>query len=280
MKGRFNDLTGKKFSRLTVLSRIKKPGDKRTFWLCLCDCGNEVVVRADRLTSGTTKSCRCLNDENAANLGKNNFIDLSGRRYGRLLVIAQSEKTHYGNYMWLCKCDCGNEKVVAGNSLCSGNTKSCGCLRKENTTQMKTSHNLSKTRIYSIWGKMVRRCTNAKDRNYLNYGGRGISICDDWRFNFVSFYDWSMNNGYRDDLSIDRINNDGNYEPDNCRWTTMLVQENNRRSNHYITHNGETHTVTEWDRLIGDGTGFIKRRLYKGWSIEEAATIPKGGCRK
>ena len=280
MKGKFNDLTGKKFNRLTVISRVRKENDKRTYWLCKCDCGNETIVRADQLISGTTKSCRCLNDELAAKLGKSHFLDISGRRFGRLLVIKNVGKDKFGNYKWLCKCDCGNEKIVTGNCLCSGMTSSCGCFRIENTIKAKTTHGLSKTRLYDTWGKIVQRCTNERNNHYKDYGGRGIKICDEWRRNFELFYEWSMNNGYRDDLTIDRINNDGNYEPDNCRWVDYNVQANNRRNNHYVEYEGRRYTVKELDRLLCNGAGLIARRLYKGWTMEEALTIPKGGYRK
>ena len=137
MKGRFNDLTGKKFNRLTVIERVRKENDKRTYWRCRCDCGNETIVRADQLTSGSTKSCRCLNDEMAAALGKSNFIDLSGKRFGRLQVLSPAGKDKYDNYKWLCKCDCGKEKIETGKCLCSGMALSCGCLRIENTIKVK-----------------------------------------------------------------------------------------------------------------------------------------------
>lgn len=279
-RGRIDDLTGKKFNRLTVLSRVRKENDKRTYWLCRCDCGKETVVRQDQLKSGKTKSCRCLNDELATKLGKSNFVDLTGRRFGRLFVVENVGKDKFEKHRWLCVCDCGNTKIVTGNCLCSGMTSSCGCIRIENTIKAKTTHGLSKTRLYNIWGEIVQRCTNAKCKQYKNYGGRGIKMCDEWRWNFESFYEWSINNGYHNDLTIDRINNDGNYEPDNCRWTTIIVQANNKRNNHYVEYKGRRYTVKELDRLLCGGAGFIARRLYKGWTMEEALTIPKGGYRK
>jgi len=279
MNGRFNDLTGKKFNRLTVIERVRKENDKRTYWRCRCDCGNETVVRADMLTSGHTKSCRCLNDEMAAELGRSNFIDLSGKRFGRLQVISPVGKDKYNNYKWLCNCDCGKEKIVKGNCLCSGMTRSCGCLRAENTTKTKTTHGLSKTRLYAIWGSIVQRCTNNNDPNYRNYGGRGITICKEWRENFESFYDWSLLHGYKSDLSIDRINNNGDYQPDNCRWANQIIQNNNTRRNRRFLYDGKSYTIAELDRLLSGGTGFLSQRLYKGWTLEEAISIPKGGTR-
>lgn len=137
----------------------------------------------------------------------------------------------------------------------------------------KTIHGMKKTRIYKSWERIKRRCNNPK--TYKNYGGRGIKVCDEWSKDFMAFYEWAMANGYRDDLTIDRIDVNGNYEPNNCRWVTMKEQENNRRNNHHITYNGETHTIAEWGDILNIPYKVLLQRIttYK-WSIEKAFNIP------
>ena len=156
-------------------------------------------------------------------------IDLTGQRFGRLTVEKRAGTSQNGNVLWACKCDCGNITVVKGYSLKNSITRSCGCLIAESTKDRNTTHGLRKTRLYRIWANMKDRCLNSNAPGYLYYGGRGITICDEWKNDFLQFYDWAMANGYADDLSIDRIDNDKGYNPDNCRWATHSEQMRNRR---------------------------------------------------
>jgi len=207
------------------------------------------------------------------------IIDLTGQRFGRLTVIEFAKKTKDRQFMWKCKCDCGNEVDVRGYSLRSGKTKSCGCLQKEINIKLRQTHGLAKTRLYNIWNGMKGRCSLQTLSCYKYYGDRGIKVCEEWQ-TFEPFYDWAMANGYRDDLTIDRIDVNGNYEPTNCRWITQREQALNTRRNHYITYNGETKILEEWAMLLGINHSTLIERLNRWNSIEEALTIPKGGKQK
>lgn len=164
--------------------------------------------------------------------------DLTNRRFERLKVIRRVENKNY-RAMWLCECDCGNRKVITSYQLLSGDTKSCGCLGKENRTKSRTKHHKTNTKLYYVWKGMKQRCYNPKNKYYYNYGGRGITICEEWKNDFGKFYEWAIKNGYDENAlhkscTIDRINNSGNYEPNNCRWVDMKTQSNNRRKRQKI----------------------------------------------
>lgn len=206
------------------------------------------------------------------------FKDLSGKRYGRLTVIKPYGKNKYGKYMFVCKCDCGNDFVTLGNGLQSGRTLSCGCLHSEKSIEKVralTKHNMSNTRIYNIWHTMIQRCYYPKHKSYNYYGGRGITVCNEWLHNFQAFYDWAMANGYDDSLTIDRINVNGNYEPSNCRWATLKEQANNTRNNHYITYKGTTRTIAQWADKLGISKDTLYARFKNGWTVEKALTTPQ-----
>ena len=199
--------------------------------------------------------------------------DLTGQKFGRLTVIS-----YYGviknHYYWNCICDCGKKCIVASTNLKSKRLESCGCLNKESVSIRKTKHKKSNTKLYKIWHNMKLRCYNVKNLNYKNYGGRNITICNEWQ-KFENFYNWSITNGYNDNLSIDRINVNGNYEPNNCRWITIKEQQNNRRNNHLLTFNGKTQTVAQWSKELNISN--LRMRLKRGWSIERALTTPTRG---
>lgn len=205
------------------------------------------------------------------------FEDLAGMRFGRLIVIGRDEDyispKGYHSTQWLCKCDCGNTATVRALYLKSGAIRSCGCLREEHPNH--TTHGGSKTRLYRIWQGMIRRCENMHDSSYPLYGGRGIRVCDEWRNNYPEFREWAIANGYRDDLSIDRINNDNEYSASNCRWANNKEQQNNKRNNHLLTYNGITMNISQWGEETGIGYSKLKDRINKcGWSIEKALTTP------
>lgn len=202
------------------------------------------------------------------------LIDLSGQRFGRLTVIQRVGTTKHGHPTWLCKCDCGKEHVVVGNDLKSGDTTSCGCYGHEVRVKQLTIHGGKGTRLYRTWQSMKRRCCNPNAAFYKDYGGRGIKVCKEWLHDFEAFHNWAINNGYTDELTIDRIDENGDYCPGNCRWATQKQQANNKRNTVRLTWNGETKTLGEWSELVGIPKATIKNRIKLGWSIERALTTP------
>lgn len=203
-------------------------------------------------------------------------IDLTGQRFGRLVVIEETKPFYSSGrkrMMWLCKCDCGNVLAVRGENLRCKNTMSCGCYKKERTRESNTKHGLTNSRIYYIWNSMLERCNHPSCRSYKYYGDRGIKVCKQWR-KFEPFYEWAMSNGYREDLTIDRIDVNGNYEPSNCRWVDLYTQGRNKRNNRLVTIDGITHCLSQWMEIKGINKKTVYSRLNRGWSIEDALNIP------
>ena len=201
--------------------------------------------------------------------------DMIGVKCGRLTVMAFDHKDGRGEAYWRCRCECGNEKVVSGNKLRTGNTKSCGCMQKEHRLEgFHKSHGMTETKLYTTWLNMRSRCNKPDNIMYQYYGGRGIRVCQEWNDAFEPFMEWAISHGYEEGLSIDRINVDGNYEPDNCRWVTKKAQYFNRTDNHLLTAFGKTQTIKEWADETGIKYDTIERRVNAyGWSAEKAVTI-------
>lgn len=198
--------------------------------------------------------------------------ELIGQRFGRLVVIAESENRQCGNVCWVCKCDCGNiTPPIIGNSLKRGNTRSCGCLYIE----AHTKHGGKKTRLYSIWQGMKARCYRPSHPHYDRYGGRGITICDAWKDDFQAFREWALTHGYSDKLTIDRVDNDKGYSPENCRWATDKEQGNNRCQNVLVEINGETRTIAEWAIKSGIKFQTVYRRYRRGETGEALIRPPQ-----
>lgn len=197
-------------------------------------------------------------------------IDLTGMRFGRLTVIREDEKSKNGDCRWLCHCDCGEYKIIYGTALKRGLTNSCGCLNRELIIKRNTVHGWRKTLIYGIWAAIKRRCFNKNTKTYGYYGARGITMCDEWRNNFLAFRDWALVNGYNEGLTIDRIDVNGNYEPSNCRWVTQKEQANNQRPRKSRYFNGCRVNVSKIAREHGLSESTLHGRLRRGMSLEKA----------
>ena len=210
-------------------------------------------------------------------------LDLTGKKYGRLYVVKRVGTSKDGQKTYLCRCDCGNEKVVKSGNLKSGKTKSCGCFNSERirlANKQKAKHGGCGTRLYGIWIDMRARCNVEKSINWHLYGGRGIKVCEEWQKDFSLFRDWALANGYEEGLQLDRVNNDGNYEPENCKWSTRSEQGNNRRTCKYITIGGITKTVSEWCEETGVNRCTAYNRINRGWLPEKAVTEKAGKIKK
>jgi len=166
------------------------------------------------------------------------YKDLTGQRFGKLVVLRKTDLRRKGKILWICQCDCGNMHQAMSSRLISGHTKSCGCYQREKITEMNLTHGGSHSRLYSIWASMKTRCSNPNYKKFDYYGGRGITVCHEWQESFETFRDWALANGYRDDLTLDRKNGDKGYFPENCQWATWseqrLNQKRERRDEHAV----------------------------------------------
>lgn len=208
------------------------------------------------------------------------ILDIKGKRFGKLIAI-ERVKNVKKKVSWKCLCDCGKETNVLTTNLTSNRIKSCGCLKNQKLIERSTKHNQRHTKLYEVWKTMKQRCSNPNHISYHNYGGRGIIVCDEWENNYQAFYEWSIKNGYKEGLSIDRINNDGNYEPSNCRWADRFTQNNNTRQNKPITINGVTKTIHQWANEYNIPVNLVRNRIYiLHWDIVKALTTPKNNASK
>ena len=209
------------------------------------------------------------------------YIDLTGQKFGKLIVLRRIDDYIFPKgsktVRYECLCECGTIKAVTGNNLRSGNTTSCGCYKKEvaiHNMPDNKKHGLSHGRLYGIYVDMKRRCYEEHNSHYSNYGGRGIRVCDEWLEDNTNFFTWALENGYSDDLTLDRIDVNGNYEPSNCRWTTWKEQLRNRRDTVKYTINGEEKSLREWCEIYKIRFGLVYGRIAQGMTVEEALLRP------
>jgi len=259
------DITGKVYGRLTVLHRAGSDREGKATWAVRCECGTEKVVRGKHLRLGSILSCGCLCAEIVSGLRKRN---LKGQKFGRLLALESTDRRLRGCIVWRFKCDCGKEVDLPSHSVATGNTKSCGCLQPEVASANNLTHGMSRTGTHRAWANMLSRCNNEKTEFYPRYGGRGITVCDRWKTfeNFLSDMGVKPEGRY----SIERLNNDGNYEPSNCVWASDLDQSLNKSSTVFVTYFGEKYPLRIACVISGVSyTGVIESRYKNGTTHQD-----------
>lgn len=255
------DLTNMRFGNLVVLEQaedyIRPNGRSSAAWSCLCDCGNIITVRGDALKHGDKQSCGMQN----CNCVCTDEVSI-GDMFGRLTVIDNHINWNYRkngdrDKAVLCECNCENKtrKFINISDLKNGRVKSCGCMLEH--------HNMSQTKIYQQWSGMRRRCQSETHSSYKNYGARGISVCNEWDESFESFYNWAIQNGFKDGMTIERIDNDGNYSPENCKLIPKSEQSKNRRNCIFLTYDNKTIGLKEWSKISGIKYGTLLKRYHK-----------------
>jgi hypothetical protein len=270
------DLTGQQFGECLVLRRAENSQDNKAMWVVQCSCGSpEKVIRASNLKIGHPTCGQC------------NFEDLTGREFGRFIVVglAKKDRTIHGvsRILWECLCLCGNTRYIIGSALRNGNSRSCGCLHKEIMLSLKTTHGDTGSREHQTWCRIRSRCFNENSVDYYLYGGRGIRVCE----GYSDYSNFRESLGPRPSAhSIDRIDVNGHYScgecieciirswKKNCRWATTTEQARNRRNNVWLSHNGETKTIVDWSPIVGISTRTLAARKRHGWSDERALTEP------
>jgi len=266
LRHNFIDRTGQKFHQLVVIGYAGKVNGHRTGWRCQCECGNEVVVESGNLVAGRQKSCGCALHQMSKTIN-----DITGQKFGRYTVIEYAD-TLNKKARWLCRCDCGREKIVCGSNLRTGLVQSCGCLKDERSGDARRTHGMSGTREHAIWRTIKDRCKNPKNKSYAFYGSRGITICQRWDESFQAFID-DMGMSPTDHHSVDRIDNSKGYEPGNCKWATATEQANNTRRSRLITVGDVTKTISQWSHELNLRVGIIYDRINRGVPPEEALEI-------
>ena len=261
------DIIGKDFGNWHVDSLAYKKGYEK-YYNCSCSCGTKKIVCGNNLRSGKSLSCGCYR---ANKTSERSFVDRTAIRYNKLVALRHEKRN--GVIYWLCRCDCGNETWVRGGNLQSGAVKSCGCAGKHSNKV----HGMSHTRLHRIWSKMIERCTNQHSDAYKYYGGEGKTVCTEWQGTdgFMRFYDWAMQNGYQEDLTIERININVGYEPSNCKWIPRNEQAWNTRNTKYVEFHNEKKALRKLVSEYNIPYYLVVNRLRIGWNIEEALGLKK-----
>lgn len=269
---KFKDLRGQRFDKLMVLERAENNKSGKVCFRCRCDCGREIIVTSNNLLSGNTKSCGCLKHE------PTNRTPMEGKTFGRLKVLSY-DHTEGKSAFYRCRCECGREIIASGLCLRRGDTRSCGCLRREVTAQKNTdnqTHGMYNSKIYKTWVGIKTRCYNSNDPGYKDYGERGITMYPAWINDFQAFYDYvsKLEHFGEEGMTLDRIDNDGNYEPGNLRWATKSEQARNRRSNVIVEYNGEKMCLAEASEKSKVPVDTLRDRLKRGETGEYLFRLP------
>lgn len=261
---KFENLENKRFGMLTVLELAPKTKNRSTVWLCQCDCGNKTVARNKNLLEGITTDCGCIS--------KNGLKE--GQKIARLTLLKEIPSRK--GRSWECVCDCGKELKVREFQIRNGIIKSCGCLKSEYAKVGNPVHKFNKTRIQRIHHSMVQRCYNKNHIHYSNYGGRGITICDEWLGikGMENFGNWALMNGYNDSLSIDRIDGSKGYYPENCKFSTPKEQANNTRTNIRFEYKGEQLSISKASEKYGISQTILRYRIRNWNNVERAIEEP------
>lgn len=268
-------LENQNFGRLIVTRRAgsQRIGARsQALWECACSCGQTTFVTTNNLNTGTTRSCGCLMRETSSRIAKEHplkhpTVDISGQRSGLLVAIRPLDARRRNCVVWRCRCDCGREVEIPVVSF--RRNKSCGCTKGKSSIRHGHALQGRVTREFITWASMHARCSNPNARRYARYGGRGITVCERWK-DFAAFYaDMGARPPHH---SLDRIDNDGHYSPENCRWATWKQQNRNTRANHKLTLNGITDCIAGWAERTGIPPRRIASRLCRGWTVERALT--------
>ena len=266
------DLTKQRFGSLVAIDYAGNNKCRGAMWNCQCDCGKLVVVRSASLRSGRTRSCGC----GVVSASRSRVNSLEGKDFGRLRVIRRAYRSNNKHTYWECLCSCGEVAVVRADALLEGKTLSCGCFNSDKST----THGESHTRLFQTYKNMMSRCYDENNVAYKNYGGRGITVCDEWD-DFITFKKWAEERGYNDTSVIDKIDNDKGYCPENCRWVGWKESGSNRSNVKMIEFSGEAMHLSAWSEYLGIKRKTLFNRLYKlDWNVEESFTIPVGKSRR
>lgn len=266
------DLIGQKFGRLTIKEYHHRDKNRHKFYLCVCGCGNESIVDVAKLKSGHTQSCGCIRKEQVE--------DLVGQEFGLLTVLEFVESKKCGKIYrryWKCLCKCGNEIIVRGDQLKDGGTRSCGCFKKDRSLipPLDFTPEVALKKAKSVHCLLRKRCLNSDDIRYPDYGGRGIKVCDTWlgEHGFQNFLK-DMGLPPSEKHQIDRIDNDGPYSSENCRWATNKENNWHKRDSHMLTLKGKTQCGSAWSEELGINKNTLWKRIRLGWSEEKTLTTP------